>query len=93
MHRRGAQSLSGNEPEAVLKEVLVQQISVSDGKVFLLFHPESPVKVETLLDLIKKQKSRFRLAPDGRLSFTPQHEDWDALTEEIIQLLHTIHDR
>jgi transcription-repair coupling factor (superfamily II helicase) len=77
----------------VLKEVLVQQISVSDGKVYLLFHPESPVKVEMLLDLIKKQKSRFRLAPDGRLSFTPQHEGWDALTEEIIQLLQTIHDR
>ncbi len=76
----------------VLKAVLVQQISVSDGKVFLLFHPESPVKVEKLLELIKKQKTRFRLAPDGRLSFTPQHEDWDALIDEIIELLHTIHD-
>ena len=76
----------------VLKEILVQQISVSDGKVFLLFHPESPVQVETLLGLIKKPNSRFRLAPDGRLSFTPQHDDWDALTEEIIELLRAIHD-
>ena len=76
----------------VLKEVLVQQISVSDGKVFLLFHPESPVQVETLLGLIKKPKSRFRLAPDGRLSFTPRHEDWDALVEEIIELLHSLRD-
>ncbi len=76
----------------VLKEVLVQQISVSEGKVFLLFHPDSPVQVETLLGLIKMQKSRFRLAPDGRLSFTPQHEEWDALTEEIIELLHSLHD-
>jgi transcription-repair coupling factor (superfamily II helicase) len=76
----------------VLKEILVQQISVSDGKVFLLFHPESAVQVETLLGLIKKPNSRFRLAPDGRLSFTPQHEDWDALTEEIIELLRAIHD-
>ena len=76
----------------VLREVLVQQISVSEGKVFLLFHPESPVQVETLLGLIKKQSSRFRLAPDGRLSFTPKHDDWDALVEEIIQLLHSIHD-
>jgi transcription-repair coupling factor (superfamily II helicase) len=77
----------------VLKEVLVQQISVSDGKVFLLFHPQSAVQVDTLLDLIKKHKSRFRLAPDGRLSFTPQYRDWDALIDEIIELLHTIHDR
>jgi transcription-repair coupling factor (superfamily II helicase) len=76
----------------VLKEVLVQQISVSEGKVYLLFHPESPVQVETLLSLIKKPNSRFRLAPDGRLSFTPTHESWDELVAEIIDLLHTIHD-
>src|SRR5438093_2038448 len=44
----------------VLKEFLVKQISVSNGKVFLLFHPESPVKVEKLLELIKKPKSKFR---------------------------------
>jgi transcription-repair coupling factor (superfamily II helicase) len=77
----------------VLKEVLVQQISFSEGKVFLLFHPESPVKVETLLELIKKPKSPFRLAPDGRLSFTPQNDGWDDLTAEIIALLHSIHGR
>ena len=40
----------------VLKEFLVQQISVSDGRVFLLFHPQSPVKVEKLLELINKPK-------------------------------------
>src|SRR5919197_5204924 len=77
----------------VLKEFLVQQISVSDGKVFLLFHPESPVKVEKLLELIKKQKNKFRLAPDGRLSFTPQHQEWEALVAEVVQLLRMIHER
>ncbi|HTN69501.1 MAG TPA: transcription-repair coupling factor [Methylomirabilota bacterium] len=74
----------------LLKEFLVQQISVSDGRVFLLFHPESPVKVDKLLELIKKQKNKFRLAPDGRLSFTPLHEEWEALVGEVIRLLHTI---
>jgi transcription-repair coupling factor (superfamily II helicase) len=74
----------------VLKEFLVQQISVSDGKVLLLFHPESPVKVEKLLELIKKQKSKFRLAPDGRLSFTPQHQEWELLVAEVVQLLYRI---
>ncbi|HET7393150.1 MAG TPA: transcription-repair coupling factor, partial [Candidatus Binatia bacterium] len=53
----------------VLKEFLVQQISASDGRVFLLFHAQSPVRIEKLLELINKPKSRFRLAPDGRLSF------------------------
>jgi transcription-repair coupling factor (superfamily II helicase) len=74
----------------VLKEFLVQQISVSDGRVFLLFHPESPVKVEKLLELIRKQKNRFRLAPDGRLSFTPKNQDWQPLMDEVVDLLHAI---
>jgi transcription-repair coupling factor (superfamily II helicase) len=76
----------------VLKEFLVQQISVSDGKVFMLFHPESPVKVDKLLELIRKQKNRFRLAPDGRLSFTPKCQDWQPLVDEVVELLHTIED-
>src|SRR5581483_8966926 len=83
---------SGN-PRRGQKRFLVQQISVSDGKVFLLFHPESPVKVEKLLELIRKQKSRFRLAPDGRLSFTPRSLEWEPLMAEIAELLGSIHDR
>jgi transcription-repair coupling factor (superfamily II helicase) len=71
----------------LLKEHLVQQISVSDGKVFLLFHPQSPVKVETLVELIKKPQSRYRLSPDGRLSFAPQNEEWEPLIAEVIELL------
>ena len=74
----------------VLKESLVQQISVSDGRVFLLFHPESPVRVEKLLELIRKQKHRFRLSPDGRLSFLPEHQEWEALVREVVALLHTL---
>src|SRR5712692_6778944 len=53
----------------LLKDFLVQQISVSEGRVLLFFHPVSPVKVEKLVELIKKQKNKFRLAADGRLSF------------------------
>ena len=74
----------------VLKEFLVQQISVSDGKVFILFHSESPVKVEKLLDLIHKQKSRFRLSPDGRLSFSPKNQQWSLLMEEVVEFLHAV---
>jgi transcription-repair coupling factor (superfamily II helicase) len=74
----------------VLKEFLVQQISASDGRVFLLFHPESPVKVEKLLELIHKPKNRFRLAPDGRLSFSPKHNEWPAVMDEVVELLHSI---
>jgi transcription-repair coupling factor (superfamily II helicase) len=77
----------------VLKEVLVQQISVSDGKVFLLFHPESRVQVDKLLQLINQPRSRFRLAPDGRLSFTPKHQAWDELIAEVIDFLHALHER
>jgi transcription-repair coupling factor (superfamily II helicase) len=73
-----------------LKEFLVQQISYSDNKIFLLFHAESPVKVEKLLELIHRQKSRYRLSPDGRLSFTPQKQEWQPLTGEVLDLLQSI---
>jgi transcription-repair coupling factor (superfamily II helicase) len=76
----------------VLKEFLVQQISVSDGRVFLLFHPQSPVKIEKLLELINKPKSRFRLAPDGRLSFSPKNHEWEILVSEVEELLYSIHE-
>jgi transcription-repair coupling factor (superfamily II helicase) len=76
----------------VLKEFLVQQISASDGKVFLLFHPQSPVKIEKLLELINKPKSRFRLAPDGRLSFSPKSEEWEMLVGEVEKLLYSIYE-
>ena len=75
-----------------LKEFLVQQISASDGRVFLLFHAQSPVKIEKLLELINKRNSRFRLAPDGRLSFSPKNQEWEPLVEEVIELLHSIHE-
>ena len=77
----------------VLKSYLVQQVSVSDSKVFLLFHPESPVKVEKLLDLIRQGKSRYRLLPDGRLSFTPKTQEWAQLIGEITDFLATVIDR
>jgi len=75
-----------------LKKFLVQQISVSDGRVYLLFHPESPLKVDKLLELIHKQKNRFRLTPDGRLSFMPKDLDWEPLIEEVTELLRSIQD-
>jgi transcription-repair coupling factor (superfamily II helicase) len=80
------------ELRRVLKIFLVQQISASDGRVYLLFHAESPVKVEKLLNLIKTQKNRFRLSPDGRLSFTPVHQEWEAIVGEVVQLLHSIYE-
>ena len=74
----------------VLKNHLVQQVSYSDDQVLLLFHPESPVKVEKLLELIHRDKGRFRLSPDGRLSFTPREPDWAAVTREIATLLENV---
>ena len=77
----------------VLKRYLVQQVSVSGGKVFLLFHPESPVKVDKLLELIRAGKSRYRLSPDGRLSFTPRSQEWAELIDEVTELLRAVGDR
>jgi transcription-repair coupling factor (superfamily II helicase) len=74
----------------VLKDYLVEQISYHDGRVSLLFHHQSPVKVETLLDFMGKEKERYRLTPDGRLSFSPRHQDWEAMVSEIVDFLQAI---
>jgi hypothetical protein len=50
------------------------------------------VKVEKLLALIKTQKNRFRLSPDGRLSFTPAHQEWEAMVGEVVELLHSLYE-
>jgi transcription-repair coupling factor (superfamily II helicase) len=74
----------------VLKDYLVEQISYHDGRVSLLFHPQSQVKVEKLLELISKDKARYRLSPDGRLSFAPQKKAWEKMIPEMIDSLHAL---
>jgi transcription-repair coupling factor (superfamily II helicase) len=74
----------------VLKGYLVEQISYHDGRLSLLFHPESPVNVERLVDLIGKDRGRYRLSPEGRLSFAPQKQTWEELIPEVIQFLQTL---
>jgi transcription-repair coupling factor (superfamily II helicase) len=74
----------------VLKDYLVEQVSYHDGRVSLLFHPQSQVKVEKLLELISKDKGRYRLSPDGRLSFAPQEKAWDKMIPEVIDSLHAL---
>jgi transcription-repair coupling factor (superfamily II helicase) len=74
-----------------LKEHLVQQLSYHEGRVSLLFHPESPVKVERLLELIGKDKARYRLAPGGRVSFSPKSRSWDGIIPEVIDFLRAVH--
>ncbi|MBI2351164.1 MAG: transcription-repair coupling factor, partial [Deltaproteobacteria bacterium] len=74
----------------VLKDYLVQQITYNDGRLSLLFHPHSPVRVKRLLDLIGKDQARYRLSPEGRLSFSPQSRDWEGLIPEVIGFLQAI---
>ena len=74
----------------VLKDYLVEQISYHDGRLSLLFHSESPVKVERLLDLMGRDKNRYRLSPDRRLSFAPKSQDWDRLVPEVIDFLQLL---
>ncbi|HXG50558.1 MAG TPA: transcription-repair coupling factor [candidate division Zixibacteria bacterium] len=78
------------ELRRLLRQHLVQQISVSDGKVFLLFHPQSPVRVEKLLELIRAPRGGYRLTPNGRLSFTPLHRDGKRLVAEVAELLASL---
>jgi transcription-repair coupling factor (superfamily II helicase) len=74
----------------MLKDYLVEQISYHEGTLSLLFHPQSPVKVERLLELMGRDKGRLRLSPEGRLSFNPKSQSWEEIIPEAIQLLQTL---
>ncbi len=73
----------------ILKEYLVEQITYNDGRVSLLFHRESPVNVERLVALVGKN-GKFRLSPEGRLSFSPTSEAWEQVIPEVIEFLRSI---
>lgn len=74
----------------ILKDYLVEQISYHEGRVSLLFHPQSQIKVDRLLDFMGKEKGRYRLTPEGRLSFSPEHQNWEEMIPEVIDFLQAI---
>lgn len=75
----------------ILKDTLVKQISYHEGRLSLLFHPQSPVSAERLFQLIGKKNSRYHLSPEGRLSFSPQNQAWEKMIPEVMRLLRAIH--
>jgi transcription-repair coupling factor (superfamily II helicase) len=74
-----------------LRECLVEQINFHDGTLSLLFHAQSPIKVDRLLDLITKDGSRYKLSPDRHLSFAPNSKEWGEIIQEVTELLHVLH--
>ncbi len=73
-----------------LKDYLVEQITYNDGRVSLLFHPESPVNVERLVQLVAKNGGGLRLTPEGRLSFSPKSEAWEEVIPEVIEFIASL---
>jgi transcription-repair coupling factor (superfamily II helicase) len=73
----------------ILKEQLVEQLTYNDGRISLLFHRESPVSVGRLVQLVGKN-GKYRITPEGRLSFAPKSEVWDEVVREVIDFLATI---
>lgn len=75
----------------VLKNYLVEQISYHDGRLSLLFNPQSPVNVVRLLESLGTDKDRYRLSPQGRLSFIPRSQAWEEMIPEVIDFLRALH--
>jgi transcription-repair coupling factor (superfamily II helicase) len=73
----------------MLKEYLVEQMTYNDGRVSLLFHRESPVNVDRLVQLVGKN-GKFRLAPEGRVSFAVKSDAWDDVVGEVTAFLRSI---
>ena len=69
---------------------LATQIIYQDGRLSLNFHATSTLDVDLLLKLAQEDHRNFRFAPEGRLSYTPDHADWPGLIDETCELLRAI---
>ncbi|MGH7789045.1 MAG: transcription-repair coupling factor [Candidatus Binatia bacterium] len=73
-----------------LKACMIVRALLRQGSVTLTFHPEAPVEVDQLVELVKRGKGRYRLSADFQLTFTPTNRDWDGLVQEIQAVLQEI---
>jgi transcription-repair coupling factor (superfamily II helicase) len=73
-----------------LKASGVERISYHDGTVSLRFHAQAELRPERLLEIVAKDRSRYRLFPDRRVSFTPGQKSWEAMIPEIADFLQAI---
>jgi transcription-repair coupling factor (superfamily II helicase) len=65
------------------KDLLVTAARVRGDMVVLEFHPETPVRADTLFALARKEKGRVQLFPDSRLGYRPHERDADGLIAEL----------
>ncbi len=71
------------ELRRVLKDLLVTSLRVRGDDVVFELHPDTPVRPDTVLALVKKEKGRVQLFPDSRLSYRPAERDADGLVAEL----------
>jgi transcription-repair coupling factor (superfamily II helicase) len=72
------------ELRRVLRDHLVTSAYRRGEKVTLHFHPDSPVKGERLVTVLQKERGRWQLSPDLRLTFTLKPG------EEVIPAIHGV---
>ncbi len=70
-----------------LKTEMVTRAALRQGVVSLQFHPEAPVSVDRLVEMVQKGGGRFRLSTDFQLSFDLDATDWDGIVEETKSVL------
>ena len=71
------------ELRRVLKDLLITAVRARGDTVVLEFHPETPVRPETVLVLARKERERVRLLPDSRVTYRPSARDADGLVAEL----------
>ncbi len=73
-----------------LKDVRVLVARRRGERIVLDFDPRTPVKVETLLDAVKKSRGRLRLVNETTLSVEPEATDHDGTIAELRTLLQKL---
>jgi transcription-repair coupling factor (superfamily II helicase) len=76
-----------------LKTEMVVRAVLRKDAVSLQFHPEAPVSVDRLVELVQEGDGRFRLSADFQLTFQLHSLDWDGIVEETRNVLLQLRNR
>jgi transcription-repair coupling factor (superfamily II helicase) len=77
-----------------LKVLLVTRTRRRGDQFLFEFHPETPVDVARLMDLVRQSEGRCRMVGEYQLSFSPLARDMDGMigeSRELLQGLVSVH--
>jgi transcription-repair coupling factor (superfamily II helicase) len=73
-----------------LSQFSVKRFELRDKRAVLAFAREGVISAEKMVQLIEREKERYKLTPDMKLIYTPEASDWRGVLAETRDLLQRL---